>query len=486
MNSNNSEFDSTSENGSQVSGDPNQEMNIIDLVNRVFTSTLLQKLREGIGFIDLEKRVLVWNQSAQQMTGLSHADMQEGWSIQRITRLPNTSRHCPVAKCLANQQESTEQFKIVRDDGDLVEVCMRAVPLKLNDQKFLGALLMMDDHSSERRLEKQVDQLHHQAMTDPLTGVRNRQAFDEMLRAAFEDFRSSDIVSSLVICDIDFFKRINDDYGHQKGDLALVSFARHLTEFVRDDDIVARYGGEEFVIICRDCDRQTAAERAEKIREQLQKTPQADLDGKCLTASFGVAQITAQDDEESLFVRADHALLTAKESGRNCVVSANVGEYNKPATQTEQVKKSRSWKQIRGEPIIQEEYLTPTPPDVLLAKIRGFIEDQSATIHKVDSQSIVLMLGGNQSLFRRSSDQVIGLIVDIEMSEESRSGQADRKLGKQTLMRCTVRPRRRRDRRQKELTEAANHIMSTLRSFLMIAGNQLPKRAATKPGEGRT
>ena len=481
------QFTETGAPDSQVDqSDGFRSANMIDLVNRVFTSTLLRNLHEGIGFIDLKRRVLVWNDSAERITGLSQKDLDAGWSIQQITRLPHPDQQCPVSKCLTEKIESESHFKIARGFGDFVEINLRAVPLRMSNGRFLGALLTMDDRSSERRLEEQVDQLHQQATTDPLTGVRNRQAFDEKLQNAFKEFRESHVVSSLVICDIDFFKRINDDYGHQKGDLALISFARHLTDQVRDDDIVARYGGEEFVIICHDCDRKTASERAERIREGLQKTPQPDLDGKCLTASFGVAQIMDQDNEESLFVRADHALLTAKESGRNCVVSANLGEFNKPTPQTEQVEKSHNWKPLRGEPIVQEEYMTPTPPDVLLAKIRGFIEDQSATIQKISAKSIVLMLGGNQSLFRRSSDQSIGLIVDIEMCEEARPGQSNRKHGKQTLMRCTIRPRRRRDRRAKELGDAANHIMSTLRSYLMIADGQLPKRAATKPGEGRT
>ena len=149
-----------------------------------------------------------------------------------------------------------------------------------------------------------------------------------MLSEYVVSHREVGLKCSIIICDIDFFKSINDNYGHHVGDQALISFARFLKQFVRNQDLVARYGGEEFVILCANCDEDAAVDRAEKIRFKLEKTAQAMLDGKCLTASFGVSQLEDSDDTTSFFVRADHALLHAKEMGRNRVVRANTGQVS--------------------------------------------------------------------------------------------------------------------------------------------------------------
>ena len=148
--------------------------------------------------------------------------------------------------------------------------------------------------------------------TDPLTGVSNRRALDESLDNLFALLQRYKQAFSIAIFDIDHFKRINDERGHMHGDRMLQRFARLLDEAVRDTDIVARYGGEEFVVIMPHTDLEAASifgERVRKlVREQLP-----------LTTSAGLAQAREDDTPQSLIVRADSALYSAKGAGRDQV-----------------------------------------------------------------------------------------------------------------------------------------------------------------------
>ncbi len=470
----------------------NSKSTSADLINRYFVKSLLNRLNQGVGFVDPKGTVLIWNPGAEKITGVPASTMiGNAWSGQRVPFFSNDGdleNRCPVDACLEFGKEIESRITFERQEDEYVSAKINVSPLKTEHGQLLGALLIIEDQSSEKRLQKQVVQLNRQMSLDPLTKVPNRVEFDRAIDDCLVSYEQETLISSLIICDIDFFKRINDDYGHEKGDRALVAFAAHLQKYVRGEDLVARYGGEEFVIVCRDCDLELAAERAEVIRRDLEQLPQNELNGKCLTASFGVATIERGDDEKSWFVRADHALLNAKETGRNRVIQSKLNDYRAPDPKRDtEAENQTSWREIKGEPLVQEQYETPTPPDVLLTKIRGFIEEQNAKIKNIDQNFMTLDFGGNMSLFRRGGDHALGLIVDIEMKQEELESDENPRRGNQTIMRCTVRPRRKRDRRVKEIREAATHLLQTLRGYLMISPPpSLPERAATRPGDGRT
>jgi len=170
------------------------------------------------------------------------------------------------------------------------------------------------------RLHSQVEQL---AVTDGLTGLYNRTFFVGELRDEFERARRNEGMFSVVICDIDHFKRVNDRWGHAVGDRVLVAFARVLKSAVRDHDVVARYGGEEFIILLRGAPSRIARVVAERLRASTEACT-VDVEGLRVTASFGVASLTERyTREEELVASADEQLYRAKESGRNrvCVAS---------------------------------------------------------------------------------------------------------------------------------------------------------------------
>lgn len=158
------------------------------------------------------------------------------------------------------------------------------------------------------------------ATQDALTGLGNRRAMDEEMRLSIADLARNQTPVTLLILDLDFFKMVNDKFGHNTGDVVLVELASLLTKRVRKTDRVFRFGGEEFVVIARNTKLADALVIAEQLRVQIE-IELNDPDGS-LTASFGCAELHANETLEDWFVRADKAVYQAKQQGRNCVVAA--------------------------------------------------------------------------------------------------------------------------------------------------------------------
>jgi len=159
--------------------------------------------------------------------------------------------------------------------------------------------------------------LHGQATTDPLTGVSNRRHFEQVIEVQASQSRRFGEGLSLVIIDIDDFKSINDHFGHQMGDLVLVSLVRLLRAQLRKSHLLARWGGDEFVVMLP----HASAEAARQLAEQLRLAISVHVFPARirLTASFGVAELQAQESVETLFARVDTVLYAAKAAGRNLV-----------------------------------------------------------------------------------------------------------------------------------------------------------------------
>ena len=166
------------------------------------------------------------------------------------------------------------------------------------------------------------------AQKDPLTGICNRAALDEALSQEVSLAQRHATALSLVMLDIDHFKRINDRFGHRCGDDALCAVVERARQCARNTDILFRYGGEEFVILLRNTDQHGAQLLAERLRKKIART-EICCNGEpvSVTVSAGVASLNDNDDAESLFARADSALYQAKQAGRNRVAMAQAGGF---------------------------------------------------------------------------------------------------------------------------------------------------------------
>ncbi|WP_424768390.1 diguanylate cyclase [Paenibacillus sp. sgz302251] len=173
-------------------------------------------------------------------------------------------------------------------------------------------------------------QLETLALTDELTGLNNRRYFQESLVANIALYNRVQLPFSILLLDIDHFKRINDTYGHPVGDKILQKLAKLIKFESREVDIVARYGGEEFVIILPNTNQSGAVQAAERCRKTIEKASWDDE--YFITVSIGVATISHGDNDHTLLVKADRALYASKSSGRNCVThSSDLNQFKHKA-----------------------------------------------------------------------------------------------------------------------------------------------------------
>jgi two-component system, cell cycle response regulator len=167
-------------------------------------------------------------------------------------------------------------------------------------------------------------QLFEASVTDALTGTRNREYFDTQLRSELSFARRHKTDVSLVLFDVDHFKRVNDGYGHPAGDEVLIQIAKTVSRIVRNEDVLARYGGEEFVLILRDVGIIGAQRLGERLRETVEQlTVPTDAGPVRVTVSVGCASMGLDYDikPELLLATADRRLYAAKHAGRNRVVA---------------------------------------------------------------------------------------------------------------------------------------------------------------------
>lgn len=172
-------------------------------------------------------------------------------------------------------------------------------------------------------LEEANRELEIHTSTDFLTGALNRKAFYSQLEYEVSKFRRYETTFAIVMMDIDFFKKVNDIYGHQVGDEVLVTVSKIVTSQLRESDIFARYGGEEFILLLPETNIIDAKKTAERVRFAIEKDTKrvASSSMPAITCSFGVSTFTSSDDEVTIIKRADDALYQAKKKGRNRVES---------------------------------------------------------------------------------------------------------------------------------------------------------------------
>jgi len=220
------------------------------------------------------------------------------------------------------------QIRDIKDAGelkDILNVVMSDTQTMLEQNQQLEQQL---DQSSQvmEELQRDLENVRREALTDGLTGLANRKAFDNELVRIEEEARQNGTTFALLMVDIDHFKSFNDNYGHQIGDQVLRLVARTLTDGVKGRDIAARYGGEEFILILPDTPLNAAVIVGNALRKVVATKDVINRNsGEKLgriTMSVGVAEYNPGEPVSELIERADAALYTAKHNGRNQVAAA--------------------------------------------------------------------------------------------------------------------------------------------------------------------
>lgn len=447
----------------------------------LFQQKLLDNMHDAVFFVDRDLKILLWNHGAERLTGIGGASVEQRCFLPSLVQLQDEKGasiediDSPVAQVMASGVQSLRRLSIRGRNNKMIAVDFHAVPVVGADGITHGAAVLLHDASSETSLEQRCQSLHEKATKDPLTQVANRAEFDRMHQMFVAAHLERKLPCSLIICDIDHFKQVNDVYGHQAGDEVLKSFAQVLKSSCRPGDLVARYGGEEFVILCADCSNAAAAHRADQVRRAIADLPQSALRNRRITVSFGVTEIQSGDTPETMLRRADRGLLEAKQRGRNTVVQLGSGiEDNEAPARRSFWQKNRA----KTNTLLERWLVTPVPMKVALEKLRGFVADHHAEITSVEGEQIQLKVDGqNTPLLRRSSDRPVPLVLEVRFTEErielTNARSAPGSTTVRTKIHATVRPSRDRDRRRADIEERARHIVASIKSYLMAEEGSL-------------
>lgn len=190
----------------------------------------------------------------------------------------------------------------------------------LQKQKAISQELEKHKNNLEGLVCMRTEQLEKLATIDDLTQIYNRRHFFELAHYEIDRNSRHQYPLSFIMIDIDYFKKINDLYGHQVGDQTLQLLTRTVSSIIRSTDVFGRIGGEEFALVLPETEKQTAKELSERIRLCIQNTKFPGIEH--ITISVGITQLYPDDTSNSIFNRADIALYAAKESGRNRIVAA--------------------------------------------------------------------------------------------------------------------------------------------------------------------
>jgi diguanylate cyclase (GGDEF)-like protein/PAS domain S-box-containing protein len=459
----------------------------------LFSQKLLESMPDAVIFVDSTLRIIHWNRSAERLTGIPSSSIEhKHWTPSLVTLRDDRDKliadaDCPVMHVIRSGVQTLRRLSITGRGGQVVDVDAHLVPVHGKNGVAQGAAILMHDASSQVTLEQRVQCLHEKATRDALTQAANRAEFDRFHTSAVETHLERRLPFSLIICDIDHFKRINDTFGHQAGDEVLIAFAALLRRHCRAGDLVARYGGEEFVMLCVDCDNATATRRAEEIRVELAEFPMSVLEGKSITSSFGVTELQSGDTPETMLRRADRALYQAKENGRNMVVQLGSGIGGEEAP----VKPTGWFAWLRGstpDQVLQRTLATSMPLNVVVEKMRGFVADHHAQIDAIDENHVALKLDGAHSpLMRRTSDRSVPFVIELKFDDGRLSPekfQASRTV--RTLVQVTIRPQRSRDRRRRDVLDRAQRLLASLKSYLVAQDYKGDTNSPAETGKSPT
>ncbi len=305
---------------------------------RSFLEHIMEGIGDGVMVIDRNYKILAANSSAAASVGMEKQDLTGRlcYEMTHRRRAPceGPGTLCPLALIFDRGETVVKVLHThYSEQGDERHVEITASPVRDNDGRIFAVVEthrdIMEKHSDDelvklvKRLNEAQTHLKHAAITDDLTGLRNRRYIVERLEEEFQRAKRTGDLLGLIMLDIDHFKQINDAYGHLFGDVVLRVIASRIKSSLRKHDVVGRVGGEEFLVICPESTLEDTVVVAERILKNINDEAIGDgINEVKIALSAGVTALHKNDvSSEKLFSRADTALYKAKEEGRNRVVT---------------------------------------------------------------------------------------------------------------------------------------------------------------------
>lgn len=290
-----------------------------------YCGDVLNDLYEGVYFVDKDRGITFWNQGAERITGFSAQEMLGKFCYDNLLNHVDENgaqlclNGCPLHATLQDGAPRSAQVYLHHKNGHRVRVDVKIRPLFINGE-IIGATEVFSSAELSDCSEIGLKEMERLALFDQLTQLPNRRYVDTFLENQIRDHQSLGIPFGVMMLDLDFFKKVNDTYGHSVGDEVLKMVTGTFQSAIRKNDFIGRWGGEEFVAVLRGVTHLELHTIAEKIcRLVAQSSLTRGEDSLRVTVSIGCTMVLPTDNAYTLIQRADQALYTSKNEGRNRV-----------------------------------------------------------------------------------------------------------------------------------------------------------------------
>ena len=288
---------------------------------------ILDCVEDGIYFVDRHKRIRLWNDGAQALTGFSCDDVMgqpcgNHW-LCHVDAAGHTlcANGCPLDRAIKEEQPYEVDAYLQHKLGHRIPVRIKSWPLRDRQGQIMGAVEVFRTTIGGRRQEQLIEELSQMALIDDLTRLPNRRHFDLQLDRRLAELNRFGWPFGVLMIDLDQFKQVNDNHGHHVGDQVLHLVARTLLANCRSLDTVARWGGEEFAAVIANVREDELRRVAEKLRSMVAASGLRESSSAPVRVTISVGGAMARPNEPAaeLMKRADDMLYAAKHSGRNRV-----------------------------------------------------------------------------------------------------------------------------------------------------------------------
>jgi diguanylate cyclase (GGDEF)-like protein/PAS domain S-box-containing protein len=297
----------------------------MDDLSPKFYETLLDNLYDGVYFVNRERQITFWNKAAERITGFSKAEVLGKRCADNLLRHVDNHGNslcqggCPLSFTLGDGQLRSASVFLHHKNGCRLPVAVGVAPITDHQQKIIGAVEIFRDNSATIAALEHLKELEDLVYLDALTRIANRAYLETFIVARFNEMQRLGWPFGVIFVDVDYFKGVNDTFGHQAGDLILQMVAQTLLKNCRSFDLVGRWGGDEFVCVMsnlKDADQIVVI--AERLRALVESSwvslPDCSLH---VTISLGLTLARIQDTPETLIQRADDLMYRSKAAGCN-------------------------------------------------------------------------------------------------------------------------------------------------------------------------
>jgi diguanylate cyclase (GGDEF)-like protein/PAS domain S-box-containing protein len=276
-----------------------------------FYENLLDSMNDGVSFLSKDRKITYWNNAAERLAGYAASEVIGnacGDSMMACvdeTGKERCNSDCPVDSVMQDGNPREAELLFRHKQGYGVPISVRVLPIRNSTGNIVGAVEVFSDSTVRLKFDKRVTELEQLAFRDALTGLSNRRYMELKVEQALQDHQRVGRLCSVLMFDLDNFKKVNDTHGHEMGDALLKAIAESVSRGLRPVDIVGRWGGEEFLVLAPDIDALALGDLAERCRVLIaESSTEAGLSRVSVTGSIGATVLIHSDNANSVISRA--------------------------------------------------------------------------------------------------------------------------------------------------------------------------------------